>query len=260
MYNSSNLPNPFAPIIEVRNLVKWFKSWESRPSRQLKTVLISFLKMNFSKSKYQTVSVLDGVSFSVKPGDFLGIMGRNGIGKSTILKLISGIYQPTEGSIEIRGRVIPLLELGAGFDSELTGYENIFLNASILGFSKDSVEKALDQIIEFSGLGSKIHLLTRNYSSGMLVRLGFSIAVHMDYDILLLDEVLGVGDAGFVEKSIKKIQDLNKLGKTVILVTHHPEQVIAFCSRCIVLHEKKVAFDGTPKEGIEVYKKIFSSN
>lgn len=245
-------------IIEIKNLSKRFKSWESRPERQLKTVLISIFKMNFSKSKFQTVPVLDDVSFEVQPGEFLGIMGKNGIGKSTILKLMSGIYVPTSGSIRVGGRVAPLLELGAGFDPALTGYENIFLNASILGFSKKAALAAVDQIIEFSGLSSKIHLLTQNYSSGMLVRLGFSIAVHMDFDILLLDEVLGVGDAGFVEKSIQKIQELNNNGKTVVLVTHSPKQVLDYCRRCIVLNDRKVVFDGSTEDGVRAYQEIFS--
>jgi ABC-2 type transport system ATP-binding protein len=244
-------------VIEFSNLTKKFKSWEAKPDRQLKSLLISLLKFNFSKSKFQNVSVLEDVSLTIAPGEFIGIMGRNGIGKSTILKLISGIYHPSAGQVKVKGKIIPLLELGAGFDPELTGYENIFLNSAILGFSRQDVARSIDQIIEFSGLGDKIHLLARNYSSGMLVRLGFSIAVHMEFDVLLLDEVLGVGDAGFVEKSIKKIQDLNSQGKTVILVTHIPEQVLSYCRRCIVIHDRKVVFNGSPEEGIRHYHDLF---
>lgn len=240
-------------VVEIKNLTKTFRSWESLPDRQFKSFLISLLRFNFGNSKYQRVPVLDNVSFDVHEGDFLGIMGRNGIGKSTILKLISGIYVPSGGAIETHGRIIPLLELGAGFDAEMTGFENIYLNAAILGYAPSFIDENIESIIKFSELGSKINLLVKNYSSGMLVRLGFSIAVHMNFDILLLDEVLGVGDAGFIEKSTSKIRELNKAGKTVILVTHNMQEVAEYCNRCIVVNDKKIIYDGDVTQGIKVY-------
>jgi ABC-type polysaccharide/polyol phosphate transport system ATPase subunit len=207
--------------------------------------------------KRTQISVLDGVSFDVYPGDFIGIMGRNGVGKSTLMRLISGIYEPTSGVIEVRGQVAPLISLGAGFSPELTGYENIFLNASILGFGRKRTLEALDSIIEFSEIAHNIHMPIKNYSSGMVVRLGFSIAAHLDAPILLLDEVLGVGDQGFAQKSMNKIFELHREGRTVVLVTHDPDTVARHCNRCVVLNAGKKIFDGPASEGAEVYRKLF---
>jgi ABC-type polysaccharide/polyol phosphate transport system ATPase subunit len=240
------------PVISVDRLVKEFSFSTERPSS-----LKSFLT-NLSNGKVsyrsEVFRVLDEVTFAIYPGDFIGIMGRNGAGKSTLLKLISGIYTPTSGKIETKGVIAPLIELGAGFHPDLTGMENIFLNASILGFGKEATEKALDSIIEFSELGEHIHRMIKNYSSGMLVRLGFSIATHLDAPILLVDEVLAVGDLSFQRKCIAKIKELHQAGRTIILITHDSNAVREHCNRCIVLENKKKIFDGLPKEGVDLYE------
>lgn len=244
------------PSISVKGVSKRFIFWQNRP-RDLKRFIVNlFSKNKFPTKKYESV-VLDNVSFDIYPGEFVGIMGRNGVGKSTILKIISGIYHPTEGTITTSGRIAPVLELGAGFADELSGYENIFLNASILGYGKIRTEEMLEKIIEFSELGEHIYSPVRNYSSGMLVRLAFSIACYMDAPILLFDEVLAVGDLGFQKKCLNKILELYRNGKSIILVTHSPEQVVQFCSRCILIDNKKVVYDGDPKEATTKYIDYF---
>lgn len=249
-------PKKLEPIIEVKNLSKTFHAIDGGPRKDLK----SFLTQSFSlRPTYKSLSVLESVSFDVYPGEFVAIMGRNGIGKSTILKLISGVYSPTSGSITARGIIAPLLELGSGFNPELSGYENIFLNAAILGFSRGRTLALIDQIIDFSELRSSIYQPVRQYSTGMVVRLGFSIAAHLDAPILLLDEVLGVGDAGFAQKSTEKIVALNREGRTCIVVTHSPELVEKHCSRCILLHNRRVIYDGPAKGCKAKYKESVMS-
>lgn len=241
-----------SPVISVNRLSKQFSFANERPS-SLKTLLTDAVKGRLSFSK-QSFQVLDDVSFNIYPGDFVGIMGKNGAGKSTLLKLISGIYTPSSGTITTQGVIAPLIELGAGFHPELTGLENIYLNASILGFGKEATEAALQDIIEFSELGDHIHRMIKNYSSGMLVRLGFSIATHLAAPILLVDEVLAVGDMSFQRKCISKIKELHGEGRTIILITHDPRAVREHCNRCIVIDNKKKAFDGLPAEGVELYE------
>ena len=240
------------PSISVQNVSKKFRYWTDRPM-SLKTILVEFFKGNVQLGKREEFTVLDDVSFDIFPGEFVGIMGRNGAGKSTLLKLICGIYTPTLGKISVEGLIAPLIELGAGFASDLSGYENIFLNSAILGLGKKATENILDQIIEFSELGDKIYMPVKNYSSGMLARLGFAVAAHVPAPILLLDEVLAVGDAGFQKKCLDKIKALHNEGRTIILITHSPEAVRLNCQRCIVIDQRKKSFDGPVKEGIEVY-------
>lgn len=242
--------------IQLINVSKSFKYWENKPN-SIKTILNKLAKFQFEKSKYRQIDVLENVNLTINPGEFVGIMGRNGVGKSTLLKIITGIYAPTSGQVKINGKIAPLLELGAGFSEELSGYENVFLNAAILGFSRKRMMEDVEKIIEFSELGEKIHMPVRNYSSGMLVRLGFAIAAHLDASILLFDEILAVGDMGFQKKCLAKIDELYRAGKSIILVTHSPEQVDRFCQRCIVFENKKVIFDGPAKEGTQVYLNEF---
>ncbi len=242
--------------IELRDVTKTFKIWHERPD-SIKTVLADAVSLRFNRGHKEARTVLRDISFSIPQGDFVGIMGRNGAGKSTLLKLISGIYHPTKGDLITNGRIAPLLELGAGFATELSGYENIFLNGSILGFGRAHTNRYLDSIIEFSELGEAISRPVRKYSSGMLVRLGFSIAVHLDADILLFDEILAVGDIGFQEKCLKKIRELHKAGRTIVLVTHSPDQVERLCDRCIVFDQSGILYDGEPKEGVSRYKGLF---
>jgi ABC-type polysaccharide/polyol phosphate transport system ATPase subunit len=241
------------PVISVKNVSKSFILWNDRTD-SIKKVLINFLKFKFDFGTKQRIDVLNDVSFDVYPGEFVGVMGHNGAGKSTILKILSGIYVPTSGSVEINGKIAPLLELGAGFTDELSGYDNVFLNAAILGFGRKRTSELLDSIIDFSELGDRIHSPVRNYSSGMTVRLAFSIAVHLDAPILLFDEVLAVGDVAFQEKCMTKIMELHNSGKSILLVTHSPDIVQRFCGRCIVISNKTKIYDGEPNKGVEVYR------
>lgn len=243
-------------VIELDQVSKSFVNNLGKTNR-IKELLTQFVRLQFSGTKKQTISILENVSFKIYEGDFVGIMGRNGVGKSTLLKIISGIYTPTSGSVHIHGKIAPLLELGAGFADDLSGYENIFLNAAILGFNREKINSFVDLIIEFSELKEHIHMPVRNYSSGMLVRLGFSIAAHLDAPILLFDEILAVGDVGFQNKCLKKINEMHQSGRSIILVTHSPEQVEKFCNRCIVFDDKKLVYDGEARGGIQKYLQGF---
>ncbi len=242
-------------VIEFKNVTKSFTYFADRTD-SIKLYLIRMMKGQLSLGRKTKTEVLQNVSFHIHKGDFVGIMGKNGVGKSTILKLISKIYHPNQGQIFVQGQVIPLLELGAGFAGDLSGYDNIFLNASILGYSKLAVEKKIDDIIRFSELGDKIHMAVKNYSSGMLMRLGFSIASQMEADIILLDEVLAVGDAQFQNKCFQKVRELHKSGKTIVLVSHFPEQIREFCDRCIVLGPQCVLYDGEVNAGTSKYLEL----
>jgi len=244
-------------LIHAEKITKSFRYWQDRPE-SIKTVLVDFLRGQFHFGKRVAFTALRDISFEIREGEFVGIMGRNGAGKSTLLKILAGIYTPTSGTIRVNGQLAPLIELGAGFNGELSGYENIFLNAAVLGFGRKATTDAVPAILEFAELGDMIYMPVKNYSSGMLVRLGFSIATHLLAPIILVDEVLAVGDAGFQDKCIRKIHELHQLGRTIILVTHSPESVSEHCSRCIVLDQHEVIFDGPASDGVEHYLKIFS--
>ncbi|MCM0605492.1 MAG: ABC transporter ATP-binding protein [Xanthomonadaceae bacterium] len=239
--------------IQVRNLSKKFSYWNDRPT-SLKSLLVDALLFRVNRGQRTQFTALDSVTFEVKKGEFIGIMGANGAGKSTLLKILSGIYSPTTGSLTVEGKIAPLIELGAGFHGELSGYENIFLNAAILGFSEVEVRSKLDSILAFADIGDKINMPVKKYSSGMLVRLGFSVATHLNASILLVDEVLAVGDIGFQKKCLDRIKTLYQQGSTVILVTHEPRAVLEHCSRCIVIADRKVLFDGIPSEAVKHYE------
>lgn len=239
-------------VIHARGLTKRFQYWSERPST-LKTFLVNVARGKFNFGEKKEFLAFEDVNFDIRKGEFVGIMGRNGAGKSTLLKLISGIYTPTKGEVVSHGRIAPLIELGAGFHPDLSGYENIFLNASILGFGRKETEAALPQILEFAEIGEKIHMPVKKYSSGMLVRLGFSVATHLEAPILLVDEVLAVGDAGFREKCLRKIDELHDAGRTIVLVTHHADQVLKHCSRCIVIGDQRKLYDGPPEQGVTIY-------
>jgi ABC-type polysaccharide/polyol phosphate transport system ATPase subunit len=244
------------PVIEVKNLTKSFDHWMDQP-HSLKNLLTRVSKGNWNPFAVgKQFTVLKDVSFDIFPGEFVGIMGRNGAGKSTLLKLISGIYTPTRGSIETRGVIAPLIELGAGFHPDLSGYENIFLNAAILGFGKKATEAIIPEILDFSELGEQIHKPIRNYSSGMMARLGFSVAINLSAPVLLVDEILSVGDAGFQAKCLAKIDKMHGEGRTIVLITHDPWAIQRHCSRCIVIDHCEKVYDGNAQEGAEQYKKL----
>ncbi len=194
---------------------------------------------------------LRDVDIEVRRGETVGLMGPNGSGKSTLLKVLSGILRETEGSVEIHGRVASLLELGAGFDGELTGRENVYLNSALLGVPKADTDALFDEIVAFSELGEFIDNPVKHYSSGMYVRLGFSVAVHVDPDILIVDEVLAVGDAAFQKKCLDRIQDFQRQGKTILFVSHSSGLIEALCTRAVVLGHGRVIFDGSTREGTD---------
>jgi lipopolysaccharide transport system ATP-binding protein len=206
------------------------------------------------KGGNEDVVALEPISFSVRCGEKLGIIGRNGSGKSTLLKILSQITPPSSGRLAIRGRVAAILEVGTGFHPELTGHENIYLNGAILGLRREEVEAALPGIIAFSEIGDFLNLPVKRYSSGMYVRLAFSVAAHLACDVLLIDEVLAVGDSAFREKCIAKMESEAAEGRTVVLVSHHMEDIRRFCSRVIHLHGGEIEFDGGVEEGIARYE------
>jgi ABC-type polysaccharide/polyol phosphate transport system ATPase subunit len=246
----SNLDSPI--MIDVAGVHKRFHYWSERPA-SLKSMLVDIAHGKINLGKKVKFSALEDVSFQIRKGEFVGIMGRNGAGKSTLLKLISGIYTPSEGQIHVHAPLAPLIELGAGFAPDLSGYENIFLNAAILGFGRAVTLRAVPQILEFAELGEKIYMPVKNYSSGMLVRLGFSIATHLTAPIILIDEVLAVGDVGFQQKSLRKIEELHTEDRTIVLITHDPSAVAKHCNRCIVIDQTHKIFDGPAQEGVDVY-------
>lgn len=216
----------------------------------LKEYVIKVLK---KEMRYQEFWALKDINFELKKGDRLGILGLNGAGKSTLLKVIAGVLKPTEGSVTSKGRIVPLLELGAGFDKDYTGAENIYLYGAMLGYSKEFLLEKYDEIVEFSELGDFINVPIKNYSSGMKARLGFSIATVVEPDVLILDEVLSVGDAKFKKKSEKRIRDMFEKGVTVLFVSHSLQQVQSLCNRAILLEKGQLIADGNIDEVSELY-------
>lgn len=205
------------------------------------------------KLQYNDFTALEHISFSVERGETLGLIGHNGAGKSTLLKVISGILKPTEGSVVCRGNVVPMLELGSGFDMDLTGAENIFLNGAILGYSEEFLKSKYEEIVAFSELGQFIETPIRNYSSGMLARLAFSIASVVEPEILIVDEILSVGDADFQEKSKKRMMELMGGGTTVLFVSHSMEQIRELCDRVVWLEHGQMKMIGKANEVADMY-------
>ena len=239
-------------IISVRNLHKSFKLPTERAWR-LKQAIFNRLK---GIKGYKEQKVLNGISFDIHKNEFVGIVGRNGSGKSTLLKLLAKIYFPEKGSIEINGNLIPFIELGVGFNPDLTGRENIYLNGALLGFSNKEIDTMYDEIVNFAELHEFMDQKLKNYSSGMQVRLAFSIAIRAKGDILLLDEVLAVGDAAFQQKCNDYFSSIR--GKqTVILVTHNMDSVVKYCDRAILIEKGQAKLTGDPKKIAEAYNKLW---
>lgn len=231
-------------MIEVRDVSMRFRMANDRIS-SIKEYAIARLQ---GKLKYNEFEALKHVSFDVKRGEVMGLIGHNGAGKSTLLKVISGILKPTEGSVLVRGNVAPMLELGSGFDFDMTGRENIFLNGAILGYSEDFLKSKYDEIVAFSEIGPFIDMPLRNYSSGMVARLAFSVATVVVPEVLIVDEVLAVGDAEFQEKSRRRMMELMGGGTTVLFVSHSMEQIREMCNRVVWLEKGQVArFDQVQK-------------
>lgn len=238
------------PVITFDHVSKSFLIQEDRT---LKDLIPSLLLRRPSTKRHQ---VFQDLSFVVNEGETLGIVGKNGAGKSTLLKLIANVTYPESGKVDVQGKVAPLIELGAGFHHELSGYENIFLNGAILGMHKKEIELQIDKIIAFSELEEYIHVPVKKYSSGMQMRLGFAVAIHMDVPILLIDEVLAVGDRDFQEKCISKLKELrDKHNKTIIFVSHNEDAVKSFCERAIMLEHGKIVADDEPDVVFERYNK-----
>lgn len=240
--------------IHVKDLRKSFKL-PTEKAGKLKQAIFNWLK---GIKGYKRQKVLRGISFDVHKGEFVGIVGRNGSGKSTLLKLLSNIYIPDSGKIDINGDLVPFIELGVGFNPELTGRENIYMNGALLGFSNEQMGEMFDDIVDFAELHDFMDQKLKNYSSGMQVRLAFSIAIRAKGDILILDEVLAVGDAAFQEKCSKYFESLHG-NQTVVLVTHSMETVEAYCDRAILIEDGKITKDGDPKEVAQAYRNLWSS-
>jgi ABC-type polysaccharide/polyol phosphate transport system ATPase subunit len=237
------------PAIRVRDLHEIFKIYDEVPPG-IKERLTSF-----RRARYKEFHALDGVSVDIMPGERVGLVGHNGSGKSTLLKCMAKILPADRGSVEVDGRIATLLELGAGFSPELTGRENMYLNGSILGLKRAEIAASFDAIVDFAGVRDFIDTPVKNYSSGMYVRLGFAIAVHVDPDILLVDEVLAVGDQTFQERSLGRMRAFAEAGKTVVLVSHDLNSIQSLCDRVLVLEAGHIVFDGPAAQAIQEYQR-----
>ncbi len=241
-------------VIKIRDVSKKFKIYHEK-DLNLKYAILNFLTGRKS-SYYDEFWALKNINMDIKKGETIGIIGENGSGKSTLLKLVAKILFPDQGDIDTKGKIAALIEIGAGFHSELSGRENIYINGSILGFTKKEIDSNLDAIIEFSGLERFIDNPIKTYSSGMYVRLGFSVAIHVRPDILLVDEILAVGDENFQKKCLQKIDGFKQEGKTIILVSHDLQTVEDICDRVFLLHDGLVAAEGNPADVISEYHRI----
>ena len=236
--------------IRVKDVSKVYKLYH-KPSERLFDALGLARKGRFSEHR-----ALDHVSFEVKKGETVGIIGTNGSGKSTILKIITGVLNPTEGDVEIEGRISALLELGAGFNMEYTGIENVYLNGMMMGFTREEMDARMDEILRFADIGDFVNQPCKTYSSGMFVRLAFAVSINIDPEILIVDEALSVGDAFFQAKCYKKFEDFKAQGKTIIFVSHDIGSVAKYCDRVILLNRGVKLSEGNPKDTINLYKKV----
>jgi len=245
----------------VEGLSKQYQLGELLRDTMLRERIVRLLKAPWGKAtRAESIWALKDVTLRIPRGQVVGIIGRNGAGKSTLLKVLSRITYPTAGSVKVNGRVASLLEVGTGFHEELTGRENVFLNGSILGMSKREVETKLDDIVDFAGVGPFIDTPIKRYSSGMRLRLGFAVAAHLDPDVLIVDEVLAVGDAGFQKKCLNAMEGLRGGGRTVLFVSHNMAAVENLCTRGIWIHDGQVRMDGDTKEVIQAYLASFTSD
>ena len=236
--------------ITIKNMSKDFIIYADK-ANTLKERIV-----RFSNNKKEVRHILKNINLEIKKGETVALIGVNGSGKSTLLKLITKIIYPTSGSIKVKGKLASLLELGAGFHPDFSGRENIYFNASIFGLTKSEIDSRLDDIIAFSELGSFIDTPVRTYSSGMYMRLAFSVAINVDADIILIDEILAVGDQRFQEKCMNKMQELKKMGKTMVFVSHSKEAVEFLCDRSVWIHEGEIRKDGKTKDVLAEYIKV----
>lgn len=237
--------------IEVSNITKIYKLYD-KPLDRL------YESLGLSKGKHKEFFALKNISFNIQKGETVGIIGTNGSGKSTILKIITGVLGATSGSTSVKGRISALLELGAGFNGEYTGIENIYLNGTMMGYTKEEIDTKLKDIVDFADIGDFVYQPVKSYSSGMFVRLAFAVAINIDPEILIVDEALSVGDVFFQSKCYKKFEEFKSQGKTVLLVTHDLGSVLRYCDKVILINQGEKVKEGQPKEIIDIYKKILA--
>ena len=238
------------PVITVRNLDKMYKLYDHQRDRVLDALGLT------KKKLYREHYALHDISFDVSKGETVGIIGTNGSGKSTLLKIITGVLSPTAGDVQIKGRISALLELGAGFNMEFTGVENVYLNGTMIGFTKAEIDEKLDDILRFADIGDFVYQKVKTYSSGMFVRLAFAVAINIDPEILIVDEALSVGDVFFQNKCYHKFEEFKKSGKTILFVSHDLSSVSKYCDRVMLLDHGIKKGEGAPKEIIDMYKKV----
>ena len=240
-------------VIEIKDLVKKYKMYNRKQDRLLEAI---FPKMN----RHSDFTATDHLDLTIKKGEALGILGKNGAGKSTLLKMITGVVIPTSGELKVKGKISSVLELGTAFNSELTGEENIYQHGQVMGLTKEEIEATKQDVIDFADIGEHLYQPVKTYSSGMFARLAFACAINVDPDILIVDEVLSVGDMAFQLKCFKKFEEFKSKGKTILFVTHSVSDILKNCTRVIILESGKKTFDGDVKEGVDLYKKIITGN
>jgi ABC-type polysaccharide/polyol phosphate transport system ATPase subunit len=248
----SNAMQSGPAVIRVDNVTQRFRVFQERPD----SVRALFSKFFRYDTQVHDFDAIKDISFQVGRGEMVGIVGRNGSGKSTLLKVVAGVYRPTAGRVVVNGTIAPMIELGAGFHGELTGRENVLMNGLLLGYSKREMKEREDRIIDFAEIGDFIDAPVKQYSSGMFMRLAFAVAIEVDPDILVVDEILAVGDMGFQEKCFDRLQRFRDSRKTILFVTHNVVDIQKYCDRALLLDQGQLLLDGKPDEVIEMYKAI----
>lgn len=238
--------------VQFENVVQRYRVIQERPD----TLREAFAHLFRNRTSHYNFEALKGISFSIRDGEVVGILGRNGSGKSTILKIIAGVYRPTAGVVKVSGKVAALIELGSGFHSDLTGRENIVLNGLLLGLSKRGIRAREQQIVDFADLGEFIDSPLKQYSTGMYVRLAFAIATEVDPDVLLMDEILAVGDAPFQRKCLARVQDFRQRGKTIVFVSHSMGAVRQYCQRALLIQDGLLIADGPVDQVVDYYEEV----
>ena len=236
--------------IQVRNVSKMYKLYDKPMDRLKESLGLTRIP------KYKEHYALRDLSFEVKNGECVGIIGTNGSGKSTILKIITGVLNPTDGEVKVNGRISALLELGAGFNQEYTGIENIYLNGTMMGFTREEIDSRINDILAFADIGDFVYQPVKTYSSGMFVRLAFAVAINIDPEILIVDEALSVGDVFFQVKCYHKFEEFKKLGKTILFVSHDLGSISKYCDRVVLLNQGQKVAEGRPKRIVDLYKQI----
>lgn len=238
-------------VVKIKNLSKSYKMFARKKDRLMETVIPGY-------QRHGMFNALDDFSLEIRKGEILGILGKNGAGKSTLLKMITGVVTPTKGTIDINGKISSLLELGAAFNSELTGIQNIYQHGQVMGLTNEQIEERKQEIIDFADIGDHLYQPVKTYSSGMFARLAFACAINIDPDILIVDEVLSVGDMAFQLKCFKKFEQFKERNKTIIFVSHSINDILNNCNRTIIMESGRKIFDGSVKEGVDTYKRLIT--